>query len=516
MYRALGASAFLGMALVVPLEEAGAQDPVGGAIVGGATGAIIGGVLGGGRGAAIGAIIGGATGAAIGAEGEPRPGGYRYYQDACYQQQPDGAWLVISPDYCAIAPAYAQDSIGIAVDIGPPGLPVYDQPPIPASGYIWTPGYWAWDDDTGYYWVPGTWVLPPEPGLLWTPGYWGWNEGVYAFHEGYWGPEVGFYGGVSYGFGYTGVGYEGGYWRGGAFFYNRSVNNISNVSITNVYNKTVVVNNATNVSYNGGVGGTTAQATAQQLAAANERHVSPTVEQKHHVQVAAKDPSLSLNKNQGHPTVAATAHPAQFNGSGVIAAHPGQPVAAVTPQGHTISSPTKAATMSRGAPTISGGKGGPALTTPGTKAGPGTAAITPGNLPTTPGTRVPPGTPGMTPDVHDHQKATGGTPPSAGPTMHLPATTAHPPTPQVVPPTPPHAVMPPPPHAAVALPPPPHAVMPPPPHAAVALPPPPHAVMPPPPPHAAAPPPPRVAAPAPPRPPAPATKPKCQPGQQHC
>ena len=67
------------------MQEAAAQDPVGGAIVGGATGAIIGGVLGGGRGAAIGAIIGGATGAAIGAEGELRPGGYRYYQDACYQ-----------------------------------------------------------------------------------------------------------------------------------------------------------------------------------------------------------------------------------------------------------------------------------------------------------------------------------------------------------------------------------------------------------------------------------------------
>ena len=73
----------------MPMQEAAAQDPVGGAIVGGATGAIIGGVLGGGRGAAIGAIIGGATGAAIGAEGEPRPGGYRYYQDACYQEQPE-------------------------------------------------------------------------------------------------------------------------------------------------------------------------------------------------------------------------------------------------------------------------------------------------------------------------------------------------------------------------------------------------------------------------------------------
>ena len=97
MIRAVGISAFVAIALVTPMQEAAAQDPVGGAIVGGATGAVIGGVLGGGRGAAIGAIIGGATGAAIGAEGEPRPGGYRYYRDACYQQQPDGAWLLVSP-----------------------------------------------------------------------------------------------------------------------------------------------------------------------------------------------------------------------------------------------------------------------------------------------------------------------------------------------------------------------------------------------------------------------------------
>ena len=157
----------------------------------------------------------------------------------------------------------------MAVDIAPPPLPAYDQPPIPAPGYIWTPGYWAWDDNAGYYWVPGTWVLPPEAALLWTPGYWGWNDGVYAFHEGYWAPEVGFYGGVSYGYGYTGEGYEGGYWRGGTFFYNRTVNNISNVQISNVYNKTVVVNNVTNVSFNGGAGGTTAQAAPQQIAAAS-------------------------------------------------------------------------------------------------------------------------------------------------------------------------------------------------------------------------------------------------------
>jgi hypothetical protein len=37
------------------------------------------------------------------------------------------------------------------------------------------------------------------------------------------------------------------------------------------------------------------------------------------MQMAAKDPALSLNNNQGHPTVAATTH-AALNGAGVVAA----------------------------------------------------------------------------------------------------------------------------------------------------------------------------------------------------
>ena len=281
----------------------------------------------------------------------------------------------------AFSPARAQIAIGISIDVAPPPLPVYDQPPIPEAGYIWTPGYWAWDDDTGYYWVPGTWVLPPEPALLWTPGYWGWNDGVYAFHEGYWGPEVGFYGGVSYGYGYGGVGYEGGYWRGGAFFYNRSVNNFSNVQITNVYNKTVVVNNTTNVSYNGGTGGTTAHATPQQIAAANQQHVPPTPQQTQHMQMAAKDPALSLNNNHGHPTVAATSHAAQLSGAGVVAAHPGTPVAAITPQGHNVGG-----TATGNAPAGQGAKTGPGNAIQGNHALPGVQS------PGTTGAKVSPAT----------------------------------------------------------------------------------------------------------------------------
>ena len=143
--------------------------------------------------------------------------------------------------------------VGVSVGIAPPVLPVYVQPPCPEPGYIWTPGYWAYGDD-GYYWVPGTWCEPPAVGLLWTPGYWGWNDGVYVWNAGYWGPRIGYYGGINYGFGYVGVGYAGGYWSGGVFAYNRTVNNFGGVTIANTYSKTVVVNNVTNVSFNGGAG----------------------------------------------------------------------------------------------------------------------------------------------------------------------------------------------------------------------------------------------------------------------
>ena len=154
----------------------------------------------------------------------------------------------------------------VRITIAAPELPVYEQPAIPAAGYMWSPGYWAYDPDDGYFWVPGTWVLPPAVGLLWTPGYWGWRDGIYVWNEGYWGPHIGFYGGVYYGYGYGGVGYEGGYWNNGVFTYNQTVNNFGSVTITNVYNKKklIIVNtNATRASFNGGTGGTTAQPTPQ-------------------------------------------------------------------------------------------------------------------------------------------------------------------------------------------------------------------------------------------------------------
>ena len=216
------------------------------------------------------------------------------------------------------ATSFAQFVVSVA--IAPPALPVYTQPMVPAAGYLWTPGYWAYGNE-GYFWVPGTWVMAPAVGLLWTPGYWGWGGNAYAWNSGYWGPHVGFYGGVNYGFGYGGTGYEGGYWNNGAVNYNRSVSNVNVTNIHNVYNKTVI-NNTTvnNVSYNGGTGGITARPTQSEVTAAHEQHRPPTAQQTQHVNVASTNHALLASVNHGRPAIAATAKPAEFNGKGVVAA----------------------------------------------------------------------------------------------------------------------------------------------------------------------------------------------------
>ena len=217
-------------------------------------------------------------------------------------------------------PSKASVAIGVSVNLAPPLLPIYEQPPIPGPGYIWTPGYWAWGPE-GYYWVPGTWVYPPVVGVLWTPPWWGWVDGVYIFHAGYWGPHIGFYGGINYGFGYFGVGYEGGYWDHDRFFYNREVNNFGGTHVTNVYSKTVVNNGpggGSHVSFNGGTGGTTARATAQEQAALNERHWQSTGAQLQHLNAARTNPGLQAKTNNGQPTITATSHAGRFNNTGAI------------------------------------------------------------------------------------------------------------------------------------------------------------------------------------------------------
>ena len=220
------------------------------------------------------------------------------------------AVLIVAP-MLILPAAQAQIGVAVSINIAPPALPVYEQPPLPAAGYIWTPGYWSYGE-AGYFWVPGVWVQPPTAGLLWTPGYWGYEGGVYGWHAGYWGPHVGFYGGVNYGFGYGGVGFVGGEWRGGVFAYNRAVANFGTVRVTNVYEDRVIVErntivNENHVCFNGGVG-VSVHASAVEMQAANERHFEATSEQSQHASFAAQDRGQLASVNGGRPTMTASAN----------------------------------------------------------------------------------------------------------------------------------------------------------------------------------------------------------------
>ena len=246
----------------------------------------------------------------------------------------------------------AQIGIGISVNFGPPALPVYEQPPCPSPGYLWTPGYWAYGPD-GYYWVPGTWVMAPQPGFLWTPGWWGWGGSAFLFHVGYWGPHIGFYGGINYGFGYGGFGYVGGRWVGNAFAYNRAVNNVNANVFRHVYDEPVVNQGGfSRVSYNGGPGGTSNVPTAQERLAAPSR--LPSVPQRMHLQPGPNPaPSIPSSTAQtalvpkpllSHPQAASA--PRQITASAVT-----QPRAAVNAAIRPASTPPSTPRL-RAAPAI--------------------------------------------------------------------------------------------------------------------------------------------------------------------
>lgn len=227
-------------------------------------------------------------------------------------------WILLA-FLLSLVPASSFAGVLISVNIAPPVLPVYDQPPCPEPGWMWTPGYWAYGPE-GYYWVPGAWVPAPYEGALWTPPYWGWSSGLYIFHPGYWGRHVGYYGGINYGFGYMGVGFAGGYWHGHDFLYNTAVVRVNNVHIRNVYvDRTIVqrntIVNERRVSFNGGRDGIRYQPRPEERRAMSERHVGETSMQMHHIEAARSDRNFYARNNGGHPQTVAAERPLGFRGN---------------------------------------------------------------------------------------------------------------------------------------------------------------------------------------------------------
>jgi hypothetical protein len=114
------------------------------------------------------------------------------------------------------------------------------------------------------------------------------------------------------------------------FAYNRTVNNFGSVAITNVYEKTVIVEpGASRTSFNGGSGGMTARPTREEEAAAHEQHVAAASAQFQHERSASSDKNLLASENHGRPAIAATSKPGEFTGKGVVAAREEKPATAL-------------------------------------------------------------------------------------------------------------------------------------------------------------------------------------------
>jgi hypothetical protein len=148
-------------------------------------------------------------------------------------------------------------------------------------------------------------------GALWTPGYWGFYGGRYSFYPGHWGLHIGFYGGINYGFGYIGLGYEGGYWNGGHFFYNRVYNNIDVRNVHNVYryNAGNRVVNAPRTSYRGGPGGVQTRPRPSEGAAWHEPTAPRMTSQVQHAQTYSAVRGQYAAQNHGRPASPAVSKP---------------------------------------------------------------------------------------------------------------------------------------------------------------------------------------------------------------
>jgi WXXGXW repeat (2 copies) len=229
------------------------------------------------------------------------------------------ARLMVLALLLSVIPAASHASVFISVGFAPPPLPVYEQPPCPEPGLIWTPGYWAYGPD-GYYWVPGTWVPAPYVGALWTPGYWGWSANLYVWHPGYWGPQVGYYGGVNYGFGYFGIGFLGGRWHDGYFDYNTAVWRVDRDRIRHTYDDRrdfdrYRVERDSRVSYSGGPGGVHHLPSAEERMAERDQHMARTRIQTEHIDAAMRNHDAYARFNGGHPHDLAAQRPLR-QGSG--------------------------------------------------------------------------------------------------------------------------------------------------------------------------------------------------------
>ena len=89
--------------------------------------------------------------------------------------------LVLFAALVAGSSAFAQISFNIIVA---PPAPRYEVVPVMQPGYVWAPGYWAWNNDQ-HIWVRGRTIVQRE-GYNWTPDHWVQQSGSYVRQPGHW------------------------------------------------------------------------------------------------------------------------------------------------------------------------------------------------------------------------------------------------------------------------------------------------------------------------------------------
>lgn len=68
-------------------------------------------------------------------------------------------------------PTIAYADFDVDVTTAPPPTQT-EVVPAPRTGYVWSPGYWAWNKDIGHHeWIKGHWV-EERAGAQWVPDRW--------------------------------------------------------------------------------------------------------------------------------------------------------------------------------------------------------------------------------------------------------------------------------------------------------------------------------------------------------
>src|SRR5574341_99393 len=96
------------------------------------------------------------------------------------------AMLLVGASFAAASSATLA-GVDVSIMIGvPPPVAVIETVPPPRIGYVYAPGYWAWDGHR-HVWVRGRTIVE-RPGYTWVADRWETVGGRYRFVPGYWEP----------------------------------------------------------------------------------------------------------------------------------------------------------------------------------------------------------------------------------------------------------------------------------------------------------------------------------------